>query len=87
MINLSLPGRFYTKLFYTLFLRMKTIYYEPVNLVYLFYKIDWKIRYNNVILNLIVLILIFGKDGYFIVGLTILSKFITFYLLKSFIKR
>lgn len=78
----TLPGRFYTNLFSKTFVRLGSLYYEPVNLAYffvgpilynIFYKTENKkfneMRIINIIESVIGLALTFGKGGYLVIGM------------------
>ena len=78
----GLPSRFYTRLINRAFLRMASLYYEPVNLAYLmaFGLIaclsEERIRYRNpkMMLSALGLILTFGKGGYLFTAFIILVQ-------------
>ncbi len=90
----DLPGRFYTRLFYTLLPRMGSIYYEPINLAYLFafalimsvFFYTKKRKIGDIIISGIGLILTVGKGGFFIVGLSLSMLYLS-KIIKTIFKR
>ena len=90
----KLPGRFRTRIFVSLLDRMGSIYYEPVNLAYLFaFGLLMSIFYQQkknikniiaIIICALGLILTFGKGGFLIVGLTIAYVIVSKILSKIF---
>lgn len=87
ILNGNLDGRFYTTLISKQYMRMGSLYYEPVNLAYffaiafivsIFYKREVnKINtINTIILMGIGLLLTYGKGGYLIVGTVFLCIFV-----------
>lgn len=80
----TLPGRFYTNMFSKTFVRLGSLYYEPVNLAYffvgpviynIFYKTENKkfnnMRIINIVESIIGLTLTYGKGGYLIIGMVL----------------
>lgn len=90
----KLDNRFYTTLISRKLLRMGSLYYEPVNLAY-FFSLSFLVSvffYKNkgrkllIILNLIGLILTFGKGGYLLTGICI-GVVILFYAVRKILFR
>lgn len=80
----QLDGRFYTSLISKQFIRMGSLFYEPVNLAYfyactfllsLFY--DTENKYLNIFVNGLGLILTFGKGGYLLSAVVIMYIVVT----------
>ena len=94
LIGGKLDDRFYTTLISKKLLRMGSLYYEPVNLAY-FFSLSFLTSvffYKNkgkgilIVLNLIGLILTFGKGGYLLTGICI-GVVILFYIVRKILFR